>query len=279
MNSAPQISQPLHQQPANLQPTVLITGASSGIGAALAGVFAKNGHRLLLVARREQRMTELADTLAAAGLPRPLILPLDLTRPDAVAQIAETLRSNGMELQYVINNAGFGLHGHAMRLDRAEQLAMIDLNTRVLVDLSLSFIDSLARHRGGILNLGSVASFLPGPGMAVYYASKAFVLSFSESLHQELVPLGIRVTVVCPGPVETEFQDRAGIRSLRGSALAVSAEQVAAQAYAGLMNGRRLVVPGVVNSMVTFLPRIMPRGFFLRAVARAQYRQGKNPVP
>jgi uncharacterized protein len=259
------------------QPVTLITGASSGIGAALAHVFARNGHRVVLIARREQKLVRLADEIAAAGRARPLTVTLDLARADAAAGISAVLAANGMEPQYVVNNAGFGLFGEAAQLDRAEQLAMIDLNTRVLVDLSLAFVDSLARHRGGILNLGSVASFLPGPGMAVYYATKAFVLSFSESLHQELAGRGIRVTVLCPGPVPTEFQDRAGIRRLPGARmLTLSADEVAAKGYAGLMQGRRLVVPGLANAMLTQLPRILPRGFFLRQVAREQLKQSRR---
>lgn len=259
-----------------LRPVALITGASSGIGAALAQVFARNGHHTVLVARREQRLVELADKIAAAGGARPLVLALDLTRPDAAARIAAALAAHRMEPQYVVNNAGFGLLAEAARHDRAEQLVLIDLNVRLLVNLSLAFVNSLERHRGGILNLGSVGSFLPGPGMAVYYASKAFVLSFSEALHQELAGRGIRVTVLCPGPVPTEFQERAGIKGGLGPKMLMrSAERVAADGYAALMQGRRLVVPGFVNRVVTNLPRILPRGFFLRAVARSQLPRTK----
>ena len=124
---------------------------------------------------------------------------------------ARRLPRRGLEPEIVVNNAGFGLLGTAEKLDRAAQLAMIDLNVRALTDLSLAFIDSLARRKGGILNVASTAGFLPGPGMAVYYASKAYVVSFSEALHEELKPRGVRVTVLCPGPVPTEFQARAGM--------------------------------------------------------------------
>ena len=139
----------------------------------------------------------------------------------------------GLEPANVVNNAGFGLVGSAANLDRDEQLAMIDLNIRALTELSLAFLDSLARHRGGILNVASIAAFLPGPGMAVYYASKAYVLSFSEALHRELADRGIRVTALCPGPVPTEFQARAGLRE--GGAehiLSLPAEHVARDGYA-----------------------------------------------
>ena len=157
---------------------------------------------------------------------------------------------------------------------------MIDLNVRVLVDLSLAFVDSLGRQRGGILNVGSISGFLPGPGMAVYYATKAFVLSFTESLHQELAPRGIRVTALCPGPVPTEFQNRAGIEViLGGGVLNRSSENIAAAGYAALMRGQRLLVPGFVNRMVTMVPRFMPRTFFLKSVARSHARLRRPSKP
>src|SRR4029077_19521259 len=146
----------------------------------------------------------------------------------------------GLEPEVVVNNAGFGLLGAADKLGRPDHIAMIDLNVRALTDLSLAFIESLERRRGGILNVASVAGFLPGPGMAVYYAGKAYVLSFSEALHHELKSKGVRVTALCPGPVPTEFQARAGMRddALPGF-LTRSAEQVASDGYRGLMQGRR----------------------------------------
>jgi short-subunit dehydrogenase len=257
----------------------LITGASAGIGAEFARVFAQHGHHLVLVARREQKLHELADQIAASGQPRPHVLAIDLACNGASKQIAAELAARDVEPQYVINNAGFGLLGPAVELEYAEQIAMIDLNVRVLAELSLAFIDSLDRHRGGILNVASVASFLPGPGMAVYYASKAFVLSFSESLHQELADRGIRVTALCPGVVPTEFQARAGMKKAPGSkVLSMSPADVAAAGYAALMQGQRVVIPGMANKFVTFLPRILPRGFFLRQVARSQFKRRK-PSP
>ena len=178
-----------------LRPVTVITGASAGIGVALAHIFARNGHALALVARREDRLRTLADEIAAAGAPRPIVIAIDLVKPGAVREIAATLAAQGAEPQYVVNNAGFGLVGLAAARDRDEQLAMIDLNVRVLTELSLAFVPSLERHRGGILNVGSMAGFLPGPGMAVYYATKAYVLSFSEALHSELKPRGVLVVI------------------------------------------------------------------------------------
>src|SRR5438128_4883812 len=190
----------------------LITGASAGIGAELARVFASKGHRLALVDRRGDRLTTLASEIIVAGGAPPILIPCDLEHRDTCDKIAASLAAEGVEVEFVVNNAGFGLFGHAIELDRAEQLAIIAVNVTALTALSLRFSDSLIRHRGGILNLGSLASFLPGPGMAVYYASKAYVLSFSEALRQEFAPRGVRVTTLCPGSVSTEFQARAGIK-------------------------------------------------------------------
>jgi hypothetical protein len=262
-----------------MTPVTVITGASAGIGAELAREFARNGHMLVLVARRKDRLTALATEIAASGKPEPIVLAIDLSLRDAAAQIADALTARSLEPQYVVNNAGFGLIGAAAELDRAEQGNMIDLNIRTLTDLSLAFIDSLARHRGGVLNVASVAGFLPGPGMAVYYASKAYVLSFSEALHRELAPRGVRVTCLCPGPVETEFSSRAGVIEGKSPALlSVSATRVAKAAYRGLMSGRRLVVPGLANKIVAFLPRIVPRRLILAVLAKRQKRRASSPA-
>ena len=252
-------------------PATLITGASAGIGAALAFVFADNGHRLVLVARRAARLHALADRIAERGHARPHVMPADLLRADAVARIGEGLRDHGVEPQFIVNNAGFGLIGTAASLDRAEQLAMIDLNVRVLTDFSLSFLENLARHRGGILNVASTASFMPGPAMAVYHATKAYVLSFSEALHRELKPMGVRVTALCPGPVETEFQARAGIPGGRfRRVLGRGADRVARDGYDGLMRNRRVVVPGFSNQVAATLPRLLPRAVLLSLLCRIQ---------
>ena len=258
-----------------MTPVAVITGASAGIGAELARVFALHGHRLVLVARRGDRLEALASETAAAGNPKPMTLALDVGAPDAAARIGEALAANGLEPQYVINNAGFGVVGRAAELEIGEQLDMIDLNVRALTDLSLAFVESLSRHRGGILNVASVAGFVPGPGSAVYYAGKAFVLSFSEALHVELAGRGIRVTCLCPGPVATEFQARAGIAETAPPwPLAVSAARVAQAGYRGLMQGRRVVVPGFANKLLAALvPRLMPRRILLTQLDARQRRR------
>ena len=246
------------------RPVTLITGASAGIGAALAQVFAAHGHETVLVARREQLLSGLADAIAASGAPRPTVVRADVARIDAARRIGDALIANGLEPEIVINNAGFGLVGAAVRLDRGEQLAMIDLNIRALTDLSLAWAESLQRHQGGILNVASVAGFLPGPGMAVYYATKAYVLSFSEALQRELSPRGVRVTVLCPGPVRTEFQARAGVVTKSFPPLLTrTAEEVALEGYRGLKAGRRIVVPGIANKIVAAMTHFMPRRWTL----------------
>ena len=252
----------------------LITGASAGIGAVLARVFASKGHRVALVARRADLLAALSAQIAAAGGRTPIIIACDLSQADAGEKIADALVAEAAEVEFVVNNAGFGLFGAAIELDRAEQLHIIDVNIRAMTDLSLRFADSLIKNRGGILNVGSIAGFLPGPGMAVYYASKAYVVSFTEALRQELAPRGVRVTVLCPGPVPTEFQARAGFRPQYNSAvLDVSAAEVARQGFEGLMADKRAVLPGLGIKIVPFLLRLSPRGFVAAAVARFQLRK------
>jgi short-subunit dehydrogenase len=251
----------------------LITGASAGIGAELARVFASRGHRVALVARRADRLTALAGEIVAAGGAAPMVIACDLTQADAGDKIAAALTAGGVEVEYVVNNAGFGVFGRAIQRDRADQLDMITVNIRALTDLSLRFADQLIHNRGGLLNMGSIAGFLPGPGMAVYYASKAYVMSFTEAMRAELAPHGVRVTLVCPGPVPSEFQARAGFSPGFDSAiLNVLPADVARQAYAGLMANKRAVLPGFGIKIVPFLLRFFPRSFILWAVCGFQLR-------
>jgi short-subunit dehydrogenase len=252
----------------------LITGASAGIGAELARVFASHKHRLALVARRTDRLQALADEITAAGGTAPIIIPCDLEAHGACDQIAAALAAADVDVEYVINNAGFGMFGRAIEMDRDKQLGILDVNVRALTDLSLRFADSLVRNKGGLLNVSSIAGFLPGPGMAVYYASKAYVLSFTEALHQELGSKGVRVTALCPGPVPSEFQSRAGFTpGLDSAILSVSAADVAKLGYQGLMANKRTVMPGLGIKIVPLLLRLFPRGFVAGAVARLQLRR------
>jgi uncharacterized protein len=248
------------------KPIVLITGASSGIGAAFARLFAERGHLCALAARRGDRLAALADEIAATGHTRPHVIALDLAEREGPARLAEELAARSLEPAIVVNNAGFGLRGAAAELDCAEQIGIVNLNTRALTALALRFLESLKRHRGGIINIASLASFFPGPGMAVYFASKAYVRSFSEALARELAPHGVRVTCICPGPVPTEFQARAGFVDKVPPSLARSAEGIARAGYDAFMAGRTLLVPGFGDKIAAALPRFLPRALVLRAV-------------
>jgi short-subunit dehydrogenase len=266
------VTVPQRATASRMKPVTVITGASAGIGAALARVFAAHGHDLVIVARREAQLKAVADEIAASGRRRPHLMAIDLARWDAGGCIAEGLLAHGVEPMAVVNNAGFGCSGDAAALDREEQIEMIDLNVRAVTDMSLRFVDSLERNHGGILNVASIAGFLPGPGMAVYHATKAYVLSFTQALHEEFKPRGIRVTALCPGPVETEFQARAGIaRDHFVRPLVRTADRVARDGYDGFVQGRLVVVPGFHNWLATELPRVLPRAL-MQVLSRAGQR-------
>ncbi|HEY5226446.1 MAG TPA: SDR family oxidoreductase [Methylovirgula sp.] len=250
----------------------LITGASGGIGADLARVFARHGHDLVLVARSKERLEALADEIQATGRPRPLVLAHDLAAPGGVDAIAAELLAANVGLDILVNNAGFGLLGDVADLDPAAQMGIVDLNVRALTALCLRFLPDLRAAHGKILNVASVVAFFPGPGMAVYYASKAFVRSFGEALWQELRPFGCTVTTLCPGVTITGFQERAGFTSdlaiMRfGGA---SAASVAESGYAGLMAGRRIVIPGFANKLLCFFAPRLPAALILPMVASMQ---------
>ena len=256
------------------RPITLITGASSGIGVVLARVLARNGHDLALVARRKARLEALAAEIETAYGKRPLVIVADLAKPDAPAKIAQALAAANAEPQYVVNNAGFGVFAPAAEGELNRQFAMIDVNMRALAALSLMFLPSLERHRGGVLNVGSMAGFMPGPGMAVYYATKSFVRSRTDSLHREWKRRGVRVTNLAPGPVPTEFGRRAGVSAdTAPQLLTQSAEHVAEAGYRGLMQGKALVVPGSLNRVVIALSRFVPRAVLLSVIERRQARR------
>lgn len=249
----------------------LITGASEGIGAELARVMAQAGHDLALVARRADLLAALADEIAASGRPRPLVIARDLSDPAAAGSLAAWIEEAGASVEILVNNAGFGLHGEARRLERAAQIDMIDLNIRALTDITLCFLPQIVEARGRILQVASVAAFLPGPHMAVYYATKAYVLSFSEALGQELKHAGVQVSALCPGPTYTGFQSRAGFDAKLFERLRpMTARDVAQAGYAGLMAGRRVIVPGMLNKASRVLARLTPHAVLLPIAERLQ---------
>ncbi len=245
-----------------MQPeTVLITGASSGIGRELVRCFAAERSRLVLVARRGQALDSLAAELRQASSIDAQVLVADLARPEAAAQIFSRLEQDAVEVDVLVNNAGFGAQGLFARLPVERQLEMVQLNVLTLTHLTRLFLPGMiARRRGGILNVASTAAFQPGPHMAVYYASKAFVLSFSEALSEELAGTGVTVTALCPGPTATGFGEAAQMRRtpLFGL-LTMSAPRVARIGHRGFRRGRALVIPGVRNRLLTFAVRLAPR--------------------
>jgi short-subunit dehydrogenase len=252
----------------------IVTGASDGIGAELARVFATKGHDLALIARRGDRLETLATEIAATGARKPIIVELDLLADGAATLLEKALADAGAEPEILVNNAGFGLMGRVAELDPTEQLAIVDLNVRALTALTLRFLQPIIAAKGAILNVASLAAFMPGPGFAIYYATKAYVLSFSEGLSEELRPLGVKVLALCPGPVATGFQTRAGF-SFTGAMSAmkpamVGADEVARQAYDALFANKRVVVPGVLNKVSLWAVRLAPRAVLLPLLAQAQ---------
>lgn len=253
--------------------TALVTGASSGIGAALAPLFARDGWDLVLVARTVAPMQALAERLTGAHGVGVTVLAADLAEVGAAGRLAATLAERGLVIDALVNNAGFGLHGRYARTDGAEESRMLALNVVALTELTKALLPGmLARGRGHVLNLGSVGSFVPGPMMAVYYATKAYVLSYSEALAEELAGTGVTVTALCPGLTRTGFQARAGLTASRAShgPHVADVDAVAAAGYAAMRRGDRVVVPGLLNRLFVGLPRLVPRALVTRLVRRMQ---------
>ena len=254
------------------RPAVVVTGASGGIGREIAKVAARDGGPVVLIARSAEGLAGAAEEVRGVG-GEPFTLALDLSRPDAPAEVERFLAAQGLVCDVLVNNAGYGLLGAAATLPREDQLGIIDLNVRALADLTLRFLPGmLVRRRGGIINLASVASFLPGPNMAVYYASKAFVRSFSEALSQEVRGRGVTVTCVAPGPVSTEFLKRSGAKGAHLFKLVpkMTAARVAAIGWRAFRRGRRLVVPGTTASLSALSAAYFPHVLTLPVVARLQ---------
>ncbi len=263
-----------------LRPAVVVVGASRGIGKAIAEVAAADGATVVLVARSAEGLTAAAaDIQKTRG--EALTLALDLVAQDAAKRLEDFLSANGLICDVLVNSAGYGLRGSATLLPVEEQIGIVDLNIRSLTDLTLRFLPGMvARGRGGVINLGSVASFTPGPYMALYYASKGFVRSFSEALHQELRRTGVTVTCVAPGPVSTEFLATSGANraALFKVLPKLDASYVAERAWRGFKSGRRLVVPGISAKLTTLLASMMPSAVLLPLIGRLQ-RRSNDPCP
>jgi len=253
--------------------TVLITGASSGIGRELALLFAASGSGLVLVARREDRLRELSRELSSRFGVQVRVLAKDLTLPSACHEIAEKLRTEGIRIDVLVNNAGFGDRGAFAALGLERQMQMVQVNIGVVTELTRRLLPGMIeRGRGGILNVASAAAFQPGPFMSVYYASKAYVLHFSEGIAEELAGTGVSVTCLCPGPTASEFGTEAHMEGSRLFSMGTaSADAVARAGYEGFRAGRVIVVPGLRNKLIAFSVRTGPRAL-VRKIVRSLHR-------
>jgi len=253
--------------------TALITGASGGIGWELAKLFGQEGFDLVLVARDQAKLVSAAKQLQDSYGVQVEVISADLTQAEAPQMIFENLKNKNIDV--LVNNAGFGLFGAFAETEKNKELDMIEVNVMAVTKLTKLFLPSMvARKKGRILNLASTAAFQPGPLMAVYYATKAYVLSFSEALAEELEGSGVTVTALCPGPTETGFQKMA---QMEGSKLVKGkisdAASVAKFGFAALMKGERVVVPGTMNRVMAFSIKFMPRKMVTKIVRKAQEKE------
>lgn len=255
---------------------VVVTGASGGIGYELSKRFARDGYPLLLTARNGDKLTTFASELTAAHGVRVDSCPLDLAATDAPGRLFDAARHQGQPVDVLVNNAGFGCYGPFASADLAPTLQMLQVNIVALTHLTRLFLPGMIeRNEGRIMNVASVAAFEPGPLLAVYFASKAYVLHFSEALDEELRSTKVRVTAFCPGPTATGFEERAGLgeSKLFTGRNVMNAAAVAEAGYRGLMRGRRIIVPGLMNNILTSSVRFLPRRIVTRIVGSMQGRR------
>ena len=252
--------------------TCLVTGASSGIGTEIARELAGRGHGVTLVARREERLRELADELSGRHGVRAEGIACDLADPAAREGLTAEVADRGLTVEVLVNNAGFGSGGRFQELDPEAELSMVRLNVEAVVGLCGAYVpDMVERRRGAILNVASVAAFQPLPRQATYSASKAFVLAFTEALHSDLAGTGVTATALCPGAVATEFTEVAGMGDIEAetpSLFWMSAADTARTGVAAMEKGRRSVVPGPVNMAASVAGRHMPRSVLLPLYGR-----------
>ncbi len=254
----------------NSQPTTaLITGASGGIGLDLARLLAADGTNLILVARNSEKLGEIAGDLRAKNKIDAVESPIDLADAAAPEELYHLLEERGIGVDILVNNAGFGTHGLFAESDPQAELQMLQVNIIALTHLTRLFLPNMIANRHGrILNVASTAAFQPGPFMAGYYASKAFVLSFSEAIASELKDSGVTVTALCPGPTDTGFQKRAGVENSRlFKSNTMSSADVARIGYQGMLKGKRVVITGFKNKTLAFATRLAPRNV-VTAIAR-----------
>ena len=249
----------------------LITGGSVGIGAALADVFAAHGHDLILVSRTREKLEARGRDIQKRFGVQVACLPEDLADPAAPGRLHQAVAGRNLDVEYLVNNAGVGLYGRFATTELDAELKMIQLNVTAVVDLTKRFLPAMVERKSGrILNVASMAAFFPGPWMSVYYATKAFLLSFSAAIDYELRPSGISVTTLCPGPTKSEFKVRAGSRRSRlFDAFIMDAPRVATVGYEAMMKGKTLAIPGLRNKMIPVAARLIPRQFAAKVSHRA----------
>ncbi len=240
--------------------SVLITGASEGMGREFARLFAQNGYPLILVARNQNRLSEIASALTSQYHVDIRILPKDLSAPNAAEELKAELDRQNLIPEILVNNAGFGVYGFFHKSDWKATESMLLLNMVTLTHLTRLLLPAMIQRRSGkILNVASTAAFQPGPLMAVYFASKAYVLYFTEAIANEVAGTGVTVTTFCPGPTKTQFQKRSNTEHIRETTFSMDAAKAVKAAYHGLMKGKTLVVPGFWNNVLAILVRLSPR--------------------
>lgn len=255
--------------------TALITGASGGIGEALARTLAQHGYNLILVARTASKLEALGAELSAKNGVEAVSIDGDLSAFDATQKLMTELEARKLNVDVLVNNAGFGEYGEFATGDPIKQQQMISLNILTLTMLTRALLPKmLERKFGRVMNVASTAAFMPGPLMSVYYASKAYVLSFSEALAEELLGTGVTVTALCPGPTESDFQARAAMQEsklVQGKTLMTSRE-VAEQGVVALERGQRVVIPGLINQIQAQASRFLPRAIVPGIIKNIQAR-------
>lgn len=253
-----------------MKKTALITGASKGIGKAFAEVFAKNGYSLLLIARTTHELENLKNDLANRYQCESKILSVDVSNPNSVDVIVKAFKNDILTLDVLVNNAGYGISKKFTDMEEVDIHGIMAVNMQFLTNLTYAILPYMLKNKSGkILNVASIAAFVPGPFMAMYYASKAYVLSLSEALHEEYKNNGISISALCPGVTKSSFHERAGHSSLTSGPIPImSAESVAEIGYQGLMKNKRVVVSGLLNQLIVFLMKLVPNALLIKITAK-----------
>ncbi len=254
--------------------TVLITGASSGIGYEFAKIYAKKGYNLVITARRKNNLDRIKQELESFDTSICVdIIVLDLSKQNSAKELYEVVKQRGILIDTLINNAGFGVYGNFIENDIEKEIDMIELNIKSLVVLTKLFLkDMVSRNNGTIINVASTAAFQPGPLMSVYYASKSFVLSFTEAIRNEVRDTNVNISVLCPGPTDTEFEKSASLEesSLFTKLKVMKPEKVAIIGYKGINRNKSVIIPGILNNILITFNKIIPRVLVINIVRKLQ---------